>query len=306
MPHAASKHVRFNDGQLADAAEYDAIPDLFDAFLQELLERQHGDTDFAATARATTAGAKDVAGADVPSYGFFGPSLRVYKVDATTIKLLPGLGLQHDATTTDGWPVLVIRLGSDAVEVTGGIVLTNLPSSGQYKRALVLTCPRTVTTDAVAQVMDSSGNVASATVPGRSFPEVGAPAGIATNIVVQYGIAASTAAGAARPAGLPGYVALAELLLDSTGLSGAANVDGVTPGITDLRPRLRTSKAGLRKRGAASTRAGPRARWTRPRHRATHGASARRPSAKTSCAASCRSRRARAWSRSTRRATGAT
>lgn len=244
MPHAASKHVRFNDGQLADAAEYDAIPDLFDAFLQELLERQHGDTDFAATARATIAGAKDVVGADVPSYGFFGPSLRVYKVDATTIKLLPGLGLQHDATTTDGWPVLVIRLGSDAVEVTGGIVLTNLPSSGQYKRALVLTCPRTVTTDAVAQVMDSSGNVASATVPGRSFPEVGAPAGIATNIVVQYGTAASTAAGAARPAGLPGYVALAELLLDSTGLSGAANVDGVTPGITDLRPRLRTSKAG--------------------------------------------------------------
>jgi hypothetical protein len=242
MTQAATRHVRLSDGQLADASELDAMMPAVDAFLQELLERTLGTFETAADA-ATVPGATDKGSATVTTFGFFGASMRVYRVDATHIKLKPGMGLQFDDSADDGWPVRVMRLDAAAVEVTDGIALTSLPTAGNYKRALVLTCARTVTTNATAQVMDSSGNVASATVPGRTFPEIGAPAGVVTNIVVQYGASAGSAGAAARPAGLAGYVALAELLLDETGLANDANPDGVTPGITDLRPRIRPSKA---------------------------------------------------------------
>lgn len=249
MTQAASQHVRFSDGQLADASEFDAIMPAVDAFAQELLQRTLGtyETD---DDGATAPGALDRGGASVPTYGLFGDSLRVYRHNATTIKLRAGMGLQFDDSAADGWPVRVMRLGADAVEVTDGITLTSLPTAGQYKRALVLTSARTVTTTATAQVMDTSGGVSSATVPSRTFPEVGAPPGITTNIAVQYGTASGAANTAARPAGLPGYVTLAELLLDSTGLANAANRDSNTSGITDLRPRILPSKAS----GAYSSR----------------------------------------------------
>lgn len=242
MTQAASRHVRWSDGQLADASELDAMMPAIDAFAQEVLQRTQGTYETDADG-ATVPGGLDRAGASVPTYGLFGDSMRVYRHDATTIKLKPGIGLQFDDSLDDGWPVRVMRLGDDAVEVTDGIALTSLPTAGQWKRALVMTSARTVETTATAQVMDSSGNVSSATVPSRTFPEVGAPAGITSNIVVSYGSAAGSAAGAARPSALPGYVVLAELLVDSTGLVNAANPDGVTSGITDMRPRIRPSKA---------------------------------------------------------------
>lgn len=242
MTQAASRHVRLSDGQLADASELDAIMPAVDAFAQEILERTLGTYETSADA-ATVPGATDSGLATVPTFGLLGDSMRVYRVDATHIKLKAGVGLQFDDSVPDGWPVRVMRLGADAVEVTDGIALTSLPTAGQFKRALVLTAARTVTTNATAQVMDSSGNVSSTTVPSRTFPEVGAPAGITSNIAVQYGAAAASADAAERPAGLPGYVQLAELLLDSTGLAFAANPGGDTSGITDLRPRVRPSKA---------------------------------------------------------------
>lgn len=239
---AITKRVRLTDGQLADASEFDTMMPLADEHLKEVYERAYGTFETAADAE-TVPGATDAGGATVPTFGFLGDSLRVFRVDATHIKLKPGIGLQMDTALTGERPLMLVRLGDDATEVTDGIALTSLPTAGNYKRALVLTSARTVTVPGTAQVMDSSGNVSSATVDSRTFPEVGAPAGIVSNIVVQPGDSASTPSGAARPAGLPGYVVLAELLLDSTGLVNAANRDGVTSGITDLRPRIRPSKA---------------------------------------------------------------
>lgn len=270
MTTAITRRVRLSDGQLADASEFDAMMPFTDEHLKEMYERLFGTYETAVDAE-TVPGATDAGSASVPTFGFFGDSLRVFRVDATHVKLKPGVGLQLDTTLTGERPLMLVRLGDDATEVTDGITLTSLPTGTDRKRALVLTSARTITSTATAQVMDSSGNVSSATVPSRSYPEVGAPAGVISNIVVQYGAAAANAAAAARPAGLPGYVVLAELLLDNTGLANAANRDGVTSGITDLRPRIRPSKAA----GAYDSR-----RATCSMDEATAARSARRMGAK--------------------------
>lgn len=244
---AAPERAVFFDGQLASNTDFTAIGANVEAFLSEVLQYLLGNRDLFADSGAVVPSATDVAGNAISNYGFFGPSFRVVRVSATRIVVTAGLGLQYG---TSGVPageraLRFVRLGESAPEAQGGtgITITSLPTAGQWKRALVTTQWRDVTIDASIRTMDSSGNETTTTEATRQRPEVGALDGAASGITVTYGTAAASATLATRPSVPSGHVVLAELLLDSTGLAAAANPDGLTSGITDLRPRITPSKA---------------------------------------------------------------
>ena len=235
----------FSDGVAPTEGDFNQSAVGLDAFVQELLQRLFSDGE-TATWTSTVPSATDIASASVPTFGFLGSSLRVYRYNATTIKLMAGLGLQYGASGVPSgeWPVRVVRLDATAPEVTTGVTLSSLPSAGNYKRAIVTTQWRDLTTTGSRQYLDAAGNESTQTVNVRVKPEVGTLDGAVSGVTVTYGTAAGSASGATRPAIPSGHVVLAELLLDSTGLVNSANPDGNTSGITDLRPRLRPSKAG--------------------------------------------------------------
>lgn len=245
---AATKRVVWSDGQLVESNDLTEIGANVDLFLQTLLGQMFGDTEkdgIYGFAPDTVPGATDAGSATVPTLGFLGPALRVTRIDATHIRVNPGFGLVYRAT---GVPAgedyhRVVWMSPTAPEFLTGITITGLPSSGQYKRAIVTTAWRDLDISSSVQVMDASGNVSSSSEVVRTRPEVGTVDTVSSGIFVAYGTAAGSASGAARPVVPSSHVVLAELLLDSTGLANAANVDGVTSGITDLRPRLRVSKA---------------------------------------------------------------
>lgn len=245
---AANRPV-FTDSIAPSEADFNQGPLGVDLVLQQLLEHMLGDQETAGTygyTEATVPDAADAGAAPVSTYGFFGPSLRVTRIDATHVRVSPGIGLQWatSGVPTGESPLRVVRLDATAPEFGTGITITSLPSSGQYKRNLIVTKWRDVTVQASRQSIDNAGNPVSVTANVRVKPEVGTVDTVTSGIVVVPGTSASSAAGATRPAVPTGYVALAELLLDSTGLAADANPDGVTSGITDLRARLRPSKAG--------------------------------------------------------------
>lgn len=244
------KRPVFTDGVAPTVDDFNQGALGLDAFLQQILQHLFGDSEISGSSdgffSTTVPNATDLGAATIPTYGFLGPSLRVRRVDATHIRLTPGMGLQY---VTSGypageWPLRVVRLGNDAPEVSPGITLGSLPSAGQYKRALVTVPWRDVTTTGSRQYIDASGNETPQTVNVRTRPEVGDLDGAGSGITITYGSAAASALLAARPSIPAGHLQLAELLLDSTGLANSANPDGNTSGITDLRPRLRPSKAG--------------------------------------------------------------
>lgn len=244
---AAPERIIVNDGQLATETDITAIGANLEAWLAELMQYLFGGGDLAAYFAGTVPSATDVAGNALPNYGFFGPSFRVVRVSATRVIVTAGLGLQY---ATSGVPsgeraLRFVRLHDDAPEADGatGVTIGSLPTAGQYKRAIVSTKWRDVVIQSAVAVMDSTGDVSNSTQNVRQRPEVGTKDTVTTGITVTYGTAAGSAAGAARPATPSGHVVLAELLLDSTGLANAANPDGNTSGITDLRPLLRPSKA---------------------------------------------------------------
>lgn len=244
------KRPVFTDGVAPTVDDFNQGALGADAFLQQLLQHLFGDSEIQGSSDGffgtTVPNATDLGSASVPTYGFLGPSFRVRRVDATHIRLTPGMGLQYVASgyPAGEWPLRVIRLGNDAPEVLTGITLGSLPSAGQYKRALVTVPWRDVTTTGSRQYIDASGNETPQTVNVRTRPEVGDLDGAGSGITITYGSAAASALLAARPSIPAGHLQLAELLLDSTGLVGSSNPDGVTSGITDLRPRVRPSKAG--------------------------------------------------------------
>lgn len=234
----------FSDGVAPTEGDFNQSAVGLDAFVQELLQRLFSDGE-TATWTSTVPSATDIASASVPTFGFLGSSLRVYRYNATTIKLMAGLGLQYGASGVPSgeWPVRVVRLDATAPEVTTGVTLSSLPSAGNYKRAIVTTQWRDLTTTGSRQYLDAAGNESTQTVNVRVKPEVGTLDGAVSGVTVTYGTAAGSASGATRPAIPSGHVVLAELLLDSTGLVNSANPDGNTSGITDLRPRLRLAKS---------------------------------------------------------------
>lgn len=247
---STGKRPVFTDGVAPIVGDFNQSSLGLDAFLQQLLQHLFGDSEIQGSSDgffpATVPNATDLGSATVPTYGFLGPSFRVRRVDATHIRLTPGMGLQY---VTSGypageWPLRVLRLGNDAPEVSPGITLSSLPSAGNYKRALVTVPWRDVTVTGSRQYIDASGNEQAQTVSIHTRPEVGDLDGAGSGITITYGTAAASALLAARPSIPSGHLQLAELLLDSTGLVNSANPDGNTSGITDLRPRIRPSKAG--------------------------------------------------------------
>lgn len=247
---STGKRPVFTDGVAPIVGDFNQSSLGLDAFLQQLLQHLFGDSEIQGSSDgffpATVPNATDLGSATVPTYGFLGPSFRVRRVDATHVRLTPGMGLQY---VTSGypageWPLRVLRLGNDAPEVLTGITLSSLPSAGNYKRALVTVPWRDVTVTGSRQYIDASGNEQAQTVSIHTRPEVGDLDGAGSGITITYGTAAASALLAARPSIPSGHLQLAELLLDSTGLVNSANPDGNTSGITDLRPRIRPSKAG--------------------------------------------------------------
>lgn len=241
----------FTDGVAPFVEDWNQIALGLDAFLQQLLQHLLGDSEqlggsdgfFGPTVPND---AVDAGSATLPTYGFLGPSLRVRRVDATHIRLAPGLGLQY---VTDGypageWPLRVVRLDGAAPEVTSIDLASVLPSSGNFRRVLVCAQWRDVAPSAARAYIDPDGNAQAQTVTIRTRPEVGALDGYLSGIRLEAGTPAGSAAAATRPSIPSGYVQLAELLLSSTGLAQSSNPDGNTSGITDLRPRIRPSKAG--------------------------------------------------------------
>lgn len=274
---AAIERVVFNDGQLATSTDLSEIPANVDLFLQTLLGMLYGDTEKDGVygfATDVVPGATDVTEVTtVPTLGFIGPSLRVTRIDATHVRVNPGVGFVYRTSGVTAGEDFhrVVYMSPTAPEFLIGITVTSLPTAGQYRRHLITTAWRDLSITSSVRTMDSSGNETSATAVTRQRPEVGTVDTVTSGIFLVPGTSAASAALAARPAVPSGYVVLAELLVDSTGLVNAANPDGVTSGITDLRPRLRPSKAG----GAYDSR-----RATCSMDEATAARSARRMGAK--------------------------
>lgn len=180
----------------------------------------------------------DLGGTALRSFGFLGQSLRVTRVDANTVRVFPGWGLQY---ATSGVPS-----GESALRVVRLAALKSftIPSASvatQFRRDLVCAKWNDKTTSQSVQVMDVSGNIGSSSEPKRVEPEVD---DTVPTIQVVSGTNGATATAAARPAVPAGYIALAEVLVSDAGIVNADQNNASTrPGIRDLRPRLVAHKA---------------------------------------------------------------
>ena len=233
----------FNDGELAVPADLTAISKAVSLWLAgDLLLQHHAAGEWATdTAVQHPVGdgtnAADLGSANLRSYGFIGQGLRVMYLNATNIAVAAGWGLQYAATGVPSGEsaVRVVRLAS-AMNLTVAAA-----SSGHYRRDLIVAKWNDKTTSASVQVMDSSGNISTS-----SQTKIVAPEANDTSPTVQRvaGTEDTDASLAPRPSVPSGYVALAEILVDSTGIANhAQSNDGTQPGIRDLRPRLVAKKA---------------------------------------------------------------
>ena len=239
------KLVRINDGQLLDADDLTEIGtnglNFWAFMLRQLFDAGEYDSSNPVTGlgpddAATVRGATDVSSATVPTYGFFGDGFRVVKVDVTSARMHFGWGLQFAASgfPSDESPVRLLHLGADTVFTVPAA------SAGNFRRDLILAKWQDQSIFASVPVMDDAGNVSDVSLATRRTPEVNT-----TSPTIQRveGTEAATALAATRPAITVDYVALAEILVDDTGIANASNPDSVTPGIVDLRPRLFPRKA---------------------------------------------------------------
>lgn len=240
---AVIPEVEIVDGELVTPGELNAISKAVSLWLAgDLLLQHHAAGEWANDTAvqhpvASGSSAADIGSATLRSYGFIGQGLRVTYGNATTVAVLAGWGLQYAATGVPSGEsaVRAVRLAS-AMNLTVAVA-----SSGNYRRDLVVAKWNDKTSTASVQVMDDEGNISTSTEVTRRFPE--ANAGTPTVQIVQ-GTEDADAALAPRPSVPSGYVALAEILVDDTGVANhAQNNAGTQPGIRDLRPRLVAKKA---------------------------------------------------------------
>lgn len=179
----------------------------------------------------------DLGGLPVRSFGFVGQSLRVTRVNASTVRVFPGWGLQY---ATSGVPagesaLRVVRLGGlkDFVVAPAGV--------GMWRRDIVCAQWHDKTTAGTVQVMSVAGDISTASQPKRVEPEVD---DTVPTIQVVGGIEAGGATLALRPTVPAGYIALAEVLVSDAGIVNAdQNNASDRAGLRDLRPRLFAHKA---------------------------------------------------------------
>ena len=243
----ASRRPNFADGFAPTAADLNQAALGSDLFVQQILTALLGGRETEGTygyEAATVSGATDANGAAVATFGFLGSALRVVRIDATHIRVAPGIGLQYATTGVPAGEsaLRVVQLDPTAPEFLTGISVTPA-GSGNYRRSLVVTKWRDVTISESRPYIDAAGNAVPQTLAVRVKPEVGTVETGSSGILIVPGTDAASASAAVWPTVPSGYVVLAELLLNDTGLANAANPDGVTPGITDLRPRARSAKA---------------------------------------------------------------
>jgi len=240
---AVINEVLFVDGELVTPAELSAISKAVSLWIAgDLLMQEHAGGEWATdTAVQHPVGdgtnATDLGGANLRSYGFIGQGLRVTYGNATAIAVLAGWGLQYASTGVPSGEsaTRVVRLAS-AMNLTVAVA-----SSAHYRRDLVVAKWNDKTSTASVQKMDADGNIASSTETTRRFPEAN---DTSPTVQVVQGTEDTDASLAPRPSVPSGYVALAEILVDSTGIANRAqNNAGTQPGIRDLRPRLVAKKA---------------------------------------------------------------
>ncbi len=171
------------------------------------------------------------------TFGFLGQSFRVKRKTSTAVTVVAGIGHQLAGS---GYPAGESALR--AVRLAADKDLTVLAAStGNWRRDLVCVKWHDKTTTAARTVMAEDGTISTPTETLYREPEV--DDGVDSTLQLVGGTPAGSAGAAARPSVPADYVALAEVLVSDAGIAAAANLDGNTAGIVDLRPRLVFQKA---------------------------------------------------------------
>lgn len=234
--------VVWSDGQLVTPEDLTAVTKHVNLWLAaDLIAQLYGsgewnDDNAAPHPYSSGATPTDLGGASLRSFGFLGSGLRVTRASSTSVSVAPGWGVQYESAPPSG------EAKQRAVRLDAAMTLTlTAASSGHYRRDLIVAKWHDKETTGSAQVLDDLGNVSTSTLTVLKTAEVND-----TSPTVQrvQGTEDADATLAPRPAVPSGYVALAEVLVSSTGIAFPAQTnDGATPGVRDLRPRLVPRKA---------------------------------------------------------------